>query len=149
MGEESSPASRGRGLKRPGRRARLFELRVARFTRAWIETYQDDSDRPQLWSPASRGRGLKLRYWVRSPAGRNVARFTRAWIETSKQKIGTLYHLVARFTRAWIETTFQEYRAMSDPSPASRGRGLKLTCTGYDDVTLLVARFTRAWIETS
>src|SRR5690606_24657862 len=83
----TSPASRGRGLKRdqagtPGRAAG-----VARFTRAWIGTWGGD--------------GVVL--------DAPVARFTRAWIETWCGDGVVLDSPVARFTRAWIETLHQPF----------------------------------------
>ena len=104
-----------------------FVACVARFTRAWIETYQ------------------------RTPSAllRRVARFTRAWIETGGKRVYVACSDVARFTRAWIETAWAGFRSLALPrSPASRGRGLKLQFLSTLQAFHLVARFTRAWIET-
>ena len=99
-----SPASRGRGLKL------LFEFRlnetdrVARFTRAWIETTVP-AKRTRLPCVARFTRAWIETYLIYTRyEGGNVARFTRAWIETCKWNKGCPHRLVARFTRAWIET---------------------------------------------
>ena len=70
-----------RGLKQ-NFRLHLLELKVARSTRAWIET-------------------LDLKNFV---ALYPVARSTRAWIETHNLEIIDFDEKVARSTRAWIET---------------------------------------------
>ena len=63
---------------------RLWQLGVASFTDAWIETlYTDRQSNPSL-----------------------VASFTDAWIETTKQQGNQKDLPVASFTDAWIETIF-------------------------------------------
>ena len=101
-------------------------MRVARFTRAWIETLH----RAPKQGPS------------------RVARFTRAWIETTVGNYCDLRGKVARFTRAWIETTRHALLCRASLSPASRGRGLKHSRASMLFSTV-VARFTRAWIETA
>jgi len=101
--------------------------KVARFTRAWIETHQVHRPRRVVASPASRGRGLKLQSDACRVQNRFVARFTRAWIETLLRRFPERFSAVARFTRAWIETETGLY------------------CLHMEGV----ARFTRAWIETA
>ena len=79
-----SHALRVRGLK-PGReRSRPGAGKVARSTRAWIETAD----------------------FARRSLERTVARSTRAWIETTTWLFFAVVTLVARSTRAWIETLF-------------------------------------------
>src|SRR5690606_23045976 len=79
-----------------------------------------------------------------------VARITRAWIETGCSSAGRARkNRVARITRAWIETGQSETGwMMSEASPASRGRGLKLALGRLAVCECRVARITRAWIET-
>ena len=49
--------------------------------------------------------------------------------------------------RAWIEITQSSVWVKPNPSPSSRGRGLKWLSEKVKDNLLQVALFTRAWIE--
>ena len=76
-----SPSSRGRGLKSRFLLCRLRMIRVALFTRAWIEIYTV----------------------IVYPLRLKVALFTRAWIEIKSIRRLNASTEVALFTRAWIE----------------------------------------------
>ena len=79
-------------------------LRVALFTRAWIEI---------------------IRVGI-APDLLLVALFTRAWIEIPKSRARKFAFAVALFTRAWIEIhIIYTITAINIASPSSRGRGLK------------------------
>ena len=100
-------------------------VRVARSTRAWIETNEG---------------------YV-STSGYQVARSTRAWIETEAKEDFYNLTVVARSTRAWIETEDRPNLNLGRMSHALRVRGLKRTGKRYI-LECIVARSTRAWIET-
>ena len=123
-------------------------LKVALFTRAWIEITHNSGQDTVKASPSSRGRGLKCK----SPQGRSslqtVALFTRAWIEIIASSALSVAACVALFTRAWIEIDQAcTISGVSPTSPSSRGRGLKFFSFPSQVQFLLVALFTRAWIE--
>ena len=99
----SSHALRVRGLKHAELRRLSRIVRVARSTRAWIETSS-----------------------LLSPMGRYVvARSTRAWIETFDFAFDFAFVHVARSTRAWIETCNLARPKARRSSHALRVRGLK------------------------
>ena len=83
---------------------RIAEVKVALFTRAWIEIRKlFDNTFIIQWSPSLRGRGLKC---VNMQGYCNmdwVALFTRAWIEIVTMVSSPDPPMVALFTRAWIE----------------------------------------------
>ncbi len=114
-----SPASRGRGLKRAGRVTAHKEGDVARFARAWIETFYSGfrNSRP------------------------SVARFARAWIETINRFFLLVEHSVARFARAWIETNPLDKDIVSLLSPASRGRETTAEIIHYEQLKLLPSKY--------
>ena len=76
-----SPFSRGRGLKSKDVKSYNFVMKVALFTRAWIEI----SFLHDVWPILC------------------VALFTRAWIEIVNVNKSDIRQIVALFTRAWIE----------------------------------------------
>ena len=77
--------------------------RVARSARAWIETYEGNSQ----------------------PGSPFVARSARAWIETKESLKAILEKIVARSARAWIETPVKILASVASVSHALRVRGLK------------------------
>ena len=121
----SSPSSRGRGLKfliscQPER-----TIKVALFTRAWIEIIELSK------TIAALKVALFTRAWIEMSRHHLqiclplVALFTRAWIEIYCWQNLVLSLTVALFTRAWIEILdiITQFRLLW--SPSSRGRGLK------------------------
>ena len=104
----------------------MYNLTVAPFTGAWIET------------PTASRTAVK----------KSVAPFTGAWIETSSKLSASVSVLVAPFTGAWIETLRPSCLLLASESHPSRVRGLK---PGVADARIIradVAPFTGAWIET-
>ena len=98
---------------------------VAPLTGAWIET-RDFYLLTVTWmSPPSRGRGLKRAIRDSEDWHDGVAPLTGAWIETAVGAILCCVLAVAPLTAAWIETLINVAELMTDPSPPSRGRGLK------------------------
>ena len=99
----ASPSSRGRGLKYLQYFKSVTKLRVALFTRAWIEIRFVVSEFGIPKSPSSRGRGLKYHITPLKDCYQHVALFTRAWIEIANADYKEILTDVALFTRAWIE----------------------------------------------
>ena len=78
-------------------------IKVALFTRAWIEIADGLAVRVVYGSPSSRGRGLKFCEISIYLVNITVALFTRAWIEIVLHPTHKYAYAVALFTRAWIE----------------------------------------------
>ena len=99
-----SPSSRGRGLKHSLYFHFIPLVKVALFTRAWIETAKTSRDTPD------KAVALFTRAWIETQNYHivytqvRVALFTRAWIETAMEHNLISGLIVALFTRAWIET---------------------------------------------
>ena len=100
-------------------------MRVALFTRAWIEMGNSFG----------------------AVSTQLVALFTRAWIEILQDTNPAALKCVALFTRAWIEIPYWGIYITAYWSPSSRGRGLKSMTEYEEEDVKLVALFTRAWIE--
>ena len=144
---DTSPSSRGRGLKSKlcGKLCDVINVAlftrawieinkkwilvrricVALFTRAWIEILTENQTLPDPESPSSRGRGLKSM----TEYGEEDIK-----LSPSSRGRGLKYNITAK-----------EHHVIE--SPSSRGRGLKCMFR----LVLLsiphVALFTRAWIE--
>ena len=85
-------------------RQRYHGIMVALFMRAWIEiSIKIIVLSAQTKSPSSRGRGLKLPCLQLQKFLSEVALFTRAWIEIFAERRNLACALVALFKRAWIE----------------------------------------------
>ena len=81
----------------------VFFTAVALFTRAWIEILIELFLTEFIRSPSSRGRGLKFLNEAVKHTFHSVALFTRAWIEITGATFEYRIKGVALFTRAWIE----------------------------------------------
>ena len=102
-GESRSPAIRGRGLKLQKHPDGVIAVKVARYTRAWIET-----DRPVRWA-----------------ANRLVARYTRAWIETIEGTDPNYAGWSPAIRGRGLKRCISDENRVRISSPAIRGRGLK------------------------
>ena len=122
----TSPSSRGRGLKCGKRVGEGTWKYVALFTRAWIEIESTVHTLP-LFSVALFTRAwIEITYRSTLIHTPRVALFTRAWIEMLRLRCSSCRQAVALFTRAWIEMHISPSNIfLPFLSPSSRGRGLK------------------------
>ena len=114
-----------------------YDVTIAPFAGARIETSSRAKGPRSPRSPPSRGRGLKLLPDHHRDAQDGIAPFAGARIETASPARKNREDSIAPFAGARIETRSRAAGPRSPRSPPSRGRGLKRVDLDAEDAARL------------